>query len=273
MESMSKKIIDAAELKGIAKIIRRRIIEMINEAKSGHPGGSLSCVEILVSLYFNKMKYDPENPMWPDRDRFILSKGHAAPALYAVLAEAGFFPTEELKTLRKLGSRLQGHASMYTPGIDASTGSLGMGLAIANGMAISAKLDKKKYHVYVLLGDGELQEGNIWEAAMSAANYNLSNVTAIIDRNHVQQTGFTENIMKLEPLEDKWKSFGWAVLHVDGHNISEILRALDEKISKPKVIIADTVKGKGVSFMENKHEWHGIAPDEVQFKKAMEELK
>ncbi len=262
----------AANLEETAKRIRRHIIEMIYEAKSGHPGGSLSCVEILVALYFYKMRYDAKNPKWPDRDRFILSKGHGAPALYAVLAETGFFPISELKTLRKLDTRLQGHTSIDVPGVEAPTGSLGMGLSVGNGMAFAAKLDKRQYHVYVLLGDGELQEGNVWEAAMSSSHYNLDNITAIIDRNRVQQTGFTENIMKLEPLEDHWRGFGWNVFRVDGHSIKEIIKALDAESNRPKAIIADTVKGKGVSFMENKHEWHGVAPNEEQFKRAMEEL-
>ncbi len=263
---------DVEKLSGVSKRIRQHIIKMLYKAGSGHPGGSLSSVEILVSLYFYKMKYDPKNPKWPDRDRFVLSKGHGVPALYAVLAEAGFFSVEELDTLRKLGSRLQGHASVYTPGIEASTGSLGTGISIANGMALAAKLDKKDYNVYVLLGDGELQEGNIWEAVMSTIHYDLRSVTAIVDRNRVQQTGMTEGIMKMEPLEDKWRGFGWDAIRVNGHDISEIIRALDAKTSRPKVIIADTVKGKGVSFMENRHEWHGMAPNEEQFRKAMEEL-
>ena len=264
---------DVEKLNGVSKRIRQYIIKMLYKAGSGHPGGSLSSVEILVSLYFYKMRYDSKNPKWPDRDRFVLSKGHGVPALYAVLAEAGFFPASELDTLRKLGSRLQGHASVYTPGIEASTGSLGTGISIANGMALAAKLDKKDYNVYVLLGDGELQEGSIWEAAMSTVHYGLRNVTAIVDRNRVQQTGMTEGIMKMEPLEDKWRGFGWNAIRVNGHDISEIIRALDAESDRPKVIIADTVKGKGVSFMENRHEWHGMAPNEEQFRKAMEELR
>ena len=264
--------IDLAGLEDIAQRVRRHVIEMTYQAKSGHPGGSLSCAEILTALYFYKMRYDAKNPKWPDRDRFVLSKGHGAPALYAVLAEAGFFPTSELKTLRRLDSRLQGHVSVHTPGVEATTGSLGMGLSIANGMALAAKLDRKSYHVYALLGDGELQEGGVWEAAMSSVHYKLDNVTAIVDRNRIQQTGFTEDIMKLEPLEKRWEGFGWNTLRVDGHKISEIIKALDVRSDGPKVIIADTVKGKGVSFMENKHEWHGMAPNEEQYRKAMEEL-
>lgn len=258
-----------------SKNIRRRILDMVHAAQSGHPGGSLSCVEILAALFFYKMRYDPGNPSWGERDRFVLSKGHVAPALYATLAEAGFFPVEELKTLRKLDSRLQGHASNATPGIEVSTGSLGQGLSVANGIALAAKIDKVGYRVYVLLGDGECQEGQVWEAAMSAAHYRLDKLTAIVDRNQVQQTGRTEDIMRLEPLAEKFRAFGWHVIETDGHNVQHLAAALDEAgevHGKPTVIIADTVKGKGVSFMENRHEWHGAAPGDDDYRRAVQEL-
>ncbi len=246
---------------------------MTFEVKSGHPGGSLSAAEIITALFFYKMRYDPKNPKLPERDRFILSKGHAAPALYAALAMAGFFPEEELLTLRKPGSRLQGHPSISTPGIEICTGSLGQGLSVANGIALAGKLDKKDYHVYVLMGDGEIQEGCVWEAAMSSSQYKLNNLTAIIDRNRIQQTGNTEDIMGLEPLKDKWKAFGWHVMETNGHDFSGIINALNVVSDKPKVIIANTIKGKGVSFMENRAGWHGVAPNQEEFRKALEELR
>lgn len=246
---------------------------MTFEAKSGHPGGSLSAADIITALFFYKMHYDPKNPKWPERDRFILSKGHAAPALYAALALAGFFPEEELLTLRKPGSRLQGHPSVSTPGIEICTGSLGQGLSVANGIALAGKLDKKDYHVYVLMGDGEIQEGCVWEAAMSSSQYKLDNLTAIIDRNRIQQTGNTEDIMGLEPLKDKWKAFCWHVMEINGHDFSSIINALNIVSDKPKVIIANTIKGKGVSFMENRAVWHGVAPNQEESRKAMEELE
>ena len=265
-----------AELESIAKKIRWHSIRMIYEAGSGHPGGSLSVTDILVALYFHIMKHDPKNPDWSDRDRFVLSKGHSAPALYAVLAEAGYFPVDELLTLRKMGSRLQGHPCMRkTPGIEMSTGSLGHGLAAGNGMALAAKLDRKLYRIYVALGDGEMDVGENWEAAMLASHYKLDNVIAYVDRNKLQLDGPTEKIMSIEPLADKWKAFGWHVIEINGHNMKEIIQATNEAKSvkgKPSVIICHTIKGKGVSFMEGALHFHGKAPDEKEFKQAMKEL-
>ncbi|MCK4247791.1 MAG: transketolase, partial [Methanomicrobia archaeon] len=236
-------------LEGMALKIRRHIIREIYEAGSGHPGGSLSATEIITALYFHIMRHDPKNPKWENRDRFVLSKGHCCPALYAALAESGYFDVKELLTLRKLGSRLQGHPSMITPGIDICTGSLGQGLSIAVGMALGARLDSRLYRVFVLLGDGELQCGEVWEAAMAAAHYKLGNITAIVDRNRLQIDGNTEAIMSLEPLPFKFKAFGWHVKEVNGHNFNGIIDAIEKgfKIKgKPKVIIAHTTKGKGV---------------------------
>lgn len=264
------------ELMERAKKIRQHIIRMTNEAGSGHPGGSLSAVEILVCLYFKIMKHDPKDPHWPERDRFILSKGHAAPALYAVLAEAGYLPIEELMTLRKLGCRLQGHPSMTaTPGVEMSTGSLGHGLAVANGMALAAKLDRKLNRIYVLCGDGEMDVGEIWESAMLASHYKLDNVTMYLDRNMLQLDGPTEQIMSIEPIADKWKAFGWHVQEIDGHNMREIVMATEHTKNtrgKPSVIICHTVKGKGVSFMEGTIHFHGKAPNKDECAKALEEL-
>jgi transketolase len=264
------------ELEAIAKKVRLDSIKMIYEAGSGHPGGSLSCTDILVALYFHIMKHDPKRPDWPDRDRFVLSKGHAAPALYSVLAESGYFPVEELSSLRKLGSRLQGHPCMQkTPGVEMSTGSLGHGLAAGNGMALAAKLDRKLHRVYVLCGDGEMDVGETWEAAMLASHYKLDNVTAYIDRNKLQLDGPTENIMSLEPLADKWKAFGWHVIEINGHNMKEIIRATTEAKGvkgKPTVIICHTIKGKGVSYMEGSLHFHGKAPSKQEYEQAMREL-
>ncbi len=261
------------DLKEMAGKLRRSIIETIYNAGSGHPGGSLSSIDVIAALFFYKMRYDPGNPKWPDRDRFVLSKGHACPALYAALSEAGFFPAEELMKLRKAGSMLQGHPSNEIPGIEISAGSLGQGLSVANGMALAGKLDNKDYHVYVLMGDGELQEGSVWEAALSSAKYRLDNITAIVDRNQLQQTAATEKNKPLEPLAKKWAAFGWEVTEIDGHDMAAITKALDKTVTgRPHVIIANTVKGKGVSFMENVVEWHGRAPNKEEFEKAMKEL-
>jgi len=264
-------------LKQKAKEVRIDIINMLAEAGSGHPGGSLSCADILTLLYFGKMNVKPDNPKWEDRDRLVLSKGHAAPALYAVLAEKRFFPKEELKTLRKLGSILQGHPDMKsTPGLDMTTGSLGQGLSAANGMALAGKLDKKDYRVYVILGDGELQEGQIWEAAMTAAHYKLDNLTAILDFNGLQIDGPNREVKNIEPVNEKFKAFGWHVIEIDGHDFDQIDRAIEEaKATKgrPTLIIAHTIKGKGVSFMENQVGWHGNAPNEEQRQKAIQELE
>lgn len=273
---MEKKRPDIKELKKEATEIRKDIIRMLGEAGSGHSGGSLSSVEIMMGLYYYKLRYDPKNPHWSDRDRFILSKGHVCPCLYTVMARCGYFPREELMTLRKLYSRLQGHPHMLKlPGLETSCGSLGQGLSIANGIALGARLDKKGYRVYCLLGDGEIDEGQVWEAAMTANHYKLDNLCAIIDRNRLQIDGFTEDVMKLEPIGKRWESFGWHVIEVDGHNIKEVMDAYDEAErtkGKPTMIIAHTIKGKGVSFMEDKAEWHGVAPKGEQIALALKEL-
>jgi len=265
-------------LKEKAKSIRKHIINMITEASSGHPGGALSLVEILTALFFGGiLRYDPKNPSWEDRDRLVLSKGHACAALYAVLAEAGYFPVDELLTFRKINSRLQGHPDrVKTPGVEISTGSLGQGLSVGVGMALAGKLDKKDYHVYVIIGDGESDEGQIWEAAMSAKKYRLDNLTAILDRNRLQIDGNTEEVMSLEPLRDKWLSFGWNVKEIDGHNYDEIFDALDRRsivFDRPRIVIAHTIKGKGVSFMENVVDFHGKPPTREQAAKALEEIE
>lgn len=264
------------DYKEIANSIRKNIIKMTYEAKSGHPGGSLSACEILTALYFKEMRIDPNNPKWEDRDRFVLSKGHATPALYAVLAERGFFPKEELMRFRKIDSMLQGHPDMKgTPGVDMSTGSLGQGLAAANGMALSAKLDNKDYRVYALVGDGEIQEGIIWEAAMLSSHYKLDNLTVFIDHNGLQIDGFNKDVMNVEPIDKKFEAFGWNVLSIDGHDFDQIFDALEKSKQvkgKPTLIIANTVKGKGISFMENQASWHGTAPNAEQAQKALAEL-
>jgi len=263
-------------LKDTAGSIRRHIVEMITEAKSGHPGGSLSAVEILTALYFDVMNIKPEDPHWEDRDRFVLSKGHSAPVLYSALAERGYFPKEELLKLRKTGAMLQGHPDMKgTPGVDMSTGSLGQGLSAANGMALAGKLDKKGYRVYALLGDGELEEGQVWEAAMTSAHYKLDNLTIFVDHNKLQIDGPVKDVMNPEPIGDKFRAFGWNVLAIDGHDIEAILDAVEKaKNTKgvPTAIIAETVKGKGVSFMENQAGWHGTAPNKQQCDSALCEL-
>jgi transketolase len=264
------------KLKSLARTIRIDILKMLNQAGSGHTGGSLSAVEIIVSLYFYKMHHNPQNPKWPDRDRFVLSKGHGAPALYATLARSGYFDLSELNNLRKLGSILQGHPDMkVTPGVEISTGSLGQGLSMANGMALALKLDKRAARVYVLMGDGENQEGQIWEAAMAAAHYRLDNLCGIIDYNGLQIDGPVNEIMKIEPIRDKWLAFGWEVFEIDGHNFTEIISALDQAETvknKPCLILAHTIKGKGVSFFEGKVEYHGVAPTDEELKKALFEL-
>jgi len=265
-----------ADLEGIARKLRRHVITMISRAGSGHPGGSLSAADIVTALYFRVMRHDPANPRWPDRDRFILSKGHAAPVLYAALAECGYFPLEWLTTLRKSGACLQGHTdSRLTPGVDMSAGSLGQGLSVGIGMALAAKLDKKDYRTYILLGDGECQEGQVWEAAMFAPNYKLDNLTAIVDYNGLQLDGFTRQIMDLEPFVEKWRSFKWEVLEVDGHDMKQVVDALQKAgqvEGKPVVIVARTVKGKGVSFIENNVDWHGKAPNKAETEIALKEL-
>lgn len=267
------------ELQTIAKQIRRHIVDMIGEAQSGHPGGSLSAVEILVTLYFGGvLRHDPRRPDWPERDRFILSKGHGAPVLYAVLAECGYqaAPRELLKTLRKLGSPYQGHPDKrFLPVLEASTGSLGQGLSLALGMGFAARLNGSPSRTYVLLGDGEIQEGQIWEAAMFGAFHKIDNVTAIVDYNKMQLDGFIKDIMELEPLAAKWQAFGWQVLEADGHSFPALLAAFTlarEVRGKPAVIIAHTVKGKGVSFMENNPKFHGVAPTPHEVESALKEL-
>jgi len=264
------------ELEWRANVIRKHIIRMTRAAGSGHPGGSLSSTDIISALFFKVMHHHPQDPAWEDRDRFVLSKGHAAPAYYAALAESGYFPTDELLTLRKLGSRLQGHPSKgKLPGVEMSTGSLGQGLSVTNGMALAAKLDRKAHRIYCLCGDGEMQSGQIWEAAMLGAHYELDNITAFLDRNKLQIDGPTEKIMSLEPITDKWKAFGWHVIEIDGHNMREILEACDkakEVRNKPTMVVAHTVKGKGVSFMENALSFHGKAPNDEETKNALREL-
>jgi len=264
------------ELKEKAKQMRRLIIEMLAKAGSGHPGGSLSSTDIIAVLYFHTLRHKPNDQKWLDRDRFHLSKGHCCPALYAALALSGYFDTKELFTLRQFGSLLQGHPDRRTPGIEVASGSLGQGLSVALGMCLAGKLDEKDYRVYCLLGDGEIQEGNIWEAAMAAAHFQCDNLCAIIDYNEVQIDGRISEIMDLEPLKEKWLSFGWHVIQTDGHNIEKLINAFEEAKtikSKPTIIIAKTVKGKGVSFMENVVDFHGRAPNEDERKKALDELK
>ena len=268
---------NTVELQKIAQQVRISIIKMLGAAGTGHPGGSLSMVEILTVLYFEKMNIRIDNPKWEERDRFILSKGHGAPGLYAILAERGYFPKEKLGTLRKFKSILQGHPDMKsTPGLDMSTGSLGQGISAANGMLLAGKLNNKNYRVYVIVGDGEIQEGQIWEAAMSAAHYKLDGLTVFIDANGLQLDGINEEIMGVQPIGEKFAAFGWHVLEIDGHNMAEISGAVDQAHrvkGKPTVIVANTVKGKGVSFMENQVDWHGVAPNQEQVALAIVELE
>ena len=263
-------------LKEQAKEIRKDIVTMIGQAKSGHPGGSLSATEIVTYLYFEELRIDPTNPKWDDRDRFILSKGHAAPVLYAALARRGFVPTEELSTLRKIGSHLQGHPDMKkVPGVDMSTGSLGTGFSAATGIAMACKLDKKENYVYTLLGDGEIQEGQVWEAAMSAAHYKLDNLIAFLDNNGLQIDGNIDDVLSPNPIDAKFAAFGWHVLVIDGHDFKQIadaVAAAKAEKGRPTMIVAKTVKGKGVSYMENQAGWHGSAPNEGQVAQAMAEL-
>jgi transketolase len=256
--------------------LRLRVIEMIYEGRSGHPGGSLSAAEIITALYWKVLHINPNNPKWEDRDRFVLSKGHASPIVYAALAERGFFDIKELKTLRGLGSILQGYPDCKkTPGLDATTGSLGQGLSIGVGMALGAKQSFKKYNTYVLLSDGEMQEGMTWEAAMAASHYKLDNLTAIIDRNNLQVDGHIEEVMNIEPLDEKWRAFGWQCLIVDGHDMESVLTALELRKSihkKPLAIICKTTKGKGVSYMEDVMEWHATLVTKELYETAAKEL-
>jgi transketolase len=271
-----EKMIDQQKLEETAKQLRRDIITMLAEAGSGHPGGSLSAVEILTYLYFEEMQVDPQNPSLPDRDRFVLSKGHAAPVLYAALAGRGFFPREDLLNIRKINCPLQGHPDMKkVPGVDMSTGSLGQGISTAVGMGLAGKLDKKNYRIFALLGDGEIEEGQVWEAAMAAAHYKLDNLIAFLDYNGLQIDGPVIEVMSPEPIEDKFRAFGWHVERINGHSFTEIAAAVEtaKRVEdKPVMIIADTVKGKGVSFMENQVGWHGNAPSQEQAEKALAEL-
>ena len=272
-----EKISDITKLREIAKNIRKGIIEAVYCGKSGHPGGSLSIADIMTVLYFYEMNINPEKPKDENRDRLVLSKGHCAPALYSTLANRGYFNIEKLKTLRHIDSRLQGHPDMKKiPGVDMTTGSLGQGLSAANGMAIAGKLDKKDYRVYCIMGDGEIEEGQVWEAAMASNKYKLDNLCVIVDNNNLQIDGTIEEVMSSYPIDEKFKSFGFQVINIDGHNYQEIIDAFDVARNikgKPVCIIAKTVKGKGVSFMENKVEWHGKAPNEEQYMQALKELE
>lgn len=264
-------------LENISKDIRCSILTMVKEAEVGHIGGSLSVTEILVALYFKILRIDPKNPFWADRDRLILSKGHSATALYSTLALRGFFPKDKLKTFGLINSCFQVHPDKTkVPGIEASTGALGQGLSIGIGMALSARLDKKDYHTYVIMGDGETQEGQIWEAAMFASHYKLNNITAILDYNKVQLMGNISEIMEIAPVGDKWSSFGWEIFNINGHDFNEIVDSLQRARSvkvRPSLIIANTIKGKGVSFMQNTCMWHGNVPSEKEYENAIKEIK
>ena len=272
---------DIAALASIAREGRVQILRMLTHAGSGHPGGSLSVIDILATLYFHRMRYDPARPGWEDRDRFVLSKGHCVPAQYFCMAKAGFFPMERVITLRKLGSPLQGHPDrMMLPGIEAATGSLGQGLSVALGMALGLKLAGRSARVYCVLGDGEIQEGQVWESAMSAPklgapHHRLDNLCVILDQNGIQLDDFVAKILDVEPVAEKWKAFGWSVLDIDGHDIAQIDKALDQAetiTGRPTVIVAHTVKGKGVSFMENEPEWHGKAPKPAEAIQGIREI-
>jgi transketolase len=268
--------IQIKQLEEKAKQVRRLIVQMLAKAGSGHPGGSLSAADLITALYFSVMRIKPQEPHWPDRDRFHLSKGHCCPLWYAVLAEAGYFPVEKLWTLRQLGSILQGHPDRRTPGVEVASGSLGQGLSIAVGMCLAGKVDQKGYRVYCLMGDGETQEGNIWEAAMAASHFKCDNLCAILDYNGFQIDGKVKDIMNIEPVIDKWRSFGWNTIEIDGHNMGQILSAYDEAKQvkgKPSIIIAHTIKGKGVSFMENVVDFHGRAPTKEEAEIALKELQ
>jgi len=265
------------QMEAVAKRLRRHIISMTGKAGSGHPGGSLSAVEIVTALYFKVLRHKPQDPCWADRDRLILSKGHAAPLLYATLAECGYFPVDELATLRQLDSRLQGHTDrVATPGVEMSAGALGQGLSFAIGVALAGRLNSQDYRVYVLLGDGECDEGQIWEAAMAAAHFKLDNLVAIVDNNGQQIDGWNRDVMSLDPFNKKWQAFGWHVIEVDGHNLDQLFEAFDQAKQvkgQPAVIIAHTIKGKGVSFMENNPDFHGKAPNAEEVEIALKELE
>ena len=272
---MEKTPPDIDKLKTLAKKFRKEILEIIHEAGSGHPGGSLSLAEILTSLYFYKIEHNPQEPGWTRRDRVVISKGHASPVVYVVLANSGYFPKDELMKFRKLGSFLQGHVVTDVPGVELSSGSLGQGLSFANGIAIGAKLGKDSFNTYCILGDGEIQEGSVWEAAMTAGFRKLDNICAILDNNGVQENGPIAEIKNTQPIAKKWLDFGWHVIEIDGHDFNEIIAALDEfgtVKDRPTFILANTVKGKGVSFMEGKNKWHGKAPDDEQLQQALSEI-
>ena len=274
----ARRIESVTELKRLANRLRIEIIKMIGAAGSGHPGGSLSEVELLAALYFRVLRHNPKDAEWADRDRFILSKGHGCPALYAVLAEAGYIDYSVLSTLRKLGSPLQGHPDRrFLPALEANTGSLGQGISVGIGMALAARLDKKDWHTFVMVGDGEIQEGQNWEAAMFAAYHKLENLTLIVDCNHQQLDGFLKDILDPAPLVEKFEAFGWRTLEIDGHDFNQVIPALETaraaKDGKPTCIVANTIKGKGVSFMENNPEWHGVAPKPEQVAAAVAELE
>jgi transketolase len=268
---------DLPSLRKLAVELRRTILQMIATAGSGHPGGSLSMVELLIGLYWHALRHDPQRPDWPERDLFLLSKGHGCPALYAVLAFQGYFPKEELQTLRRYPTRLQGHPERWSvPGVEIAAGSLGQGLSMANGLALADRLDGRRRRIFCLLGDGEIQEGQVWEAAMTAHHHRLEAVCAIIDANQLQQNGPVKDIQDIEPLPEKWRAFGWHAIEIDGHDLTQVLRAYDEAASvrgKPQVIVARTVKGKGVSFMELNPAWHGVAPKPEELEKALAELQ
>jgi transketolase len=276
-KALKRKSYSIDEMKDIARKIRRDVLTMIGTAGSGHPGGSLSAVEILTALYFKVLRHNPSDPHWVDRDRFILSKGHAAPVLYAALCESGYLPQEELCTLRKIDSRLQGHPECtLTPGVEMSAGALGQGLSFGIGVALTGRLDGRDYYTYVLLGDGECDEGQVWEAAMAAAHFKLDKLIAIVDNNGIQIDGWNKDVMNLEPLNEKWRSFNWEVIETNGNDIARVVEAFEKAgrvRGKPCVIIAHTVKGEGVSFMENNPDFHGKAPSAEELKKALKELE
>jgi transketolase len=267
---------NVGELEAVCKKVRRQIIEMITAAKSGHPGGSLSAVEIVVTLFNDVLRHDPLNPKWPDRDRFILSKGHCCPVLYSVMADCGYTPVDQLNTLRKMGSIYQGHPDVrFIPALEASTGSLGEGVSLGIGMALAGRLNQSPSRSYIVLGDGECQEGQIWEAAMFAGYHHVDNVCVIVDYNKIQLDGFVKDIMDVSPLAEKWKSFGWHAIEIDGHSIPALQAAFAEASAtkgKPTAIVANTIKGKGVSFMENNPKYHGVAPTVEEMGKALKEL-
>lgn len=265
------------ELKQKAKELRKEIITMIYNAQSGHPGGSLSAIDVLVGLYYYKLKIEPKNPMWSERDRFVLSKGHCSPAIYSVLSDKGYFSKSELDGYRKIGRMLQGHPELSTPGIDFAGGALGQGICFALGIALACRLDKKNCNVYAMIGDGEMQEGAVWEASMAAAFYKLDNMIVILDKNQVQQTGKVKDIMDIGNATLKWKAFGWNVIDINGHDMKQVTNALDKaskmKNKKPTIIISNTIKGKGVSFMELNHKFHGKSPNDEEYKKAIDDIE